>query len=61
MAAVANPRAHGAHANAVHHLARVAVVPMLVHEFTLGHRERAQFVLEHGVFVLRNKHFFFDQ
>ena len=52
MAAVAHASADRADAHAVHHLARVAVVPMLVHELTLRHRERAQLVLKHRVFVL---------
>lgn len=54
VAAVAHARAHRAHAHAVHHLARVAVVPVLVHELALRHRERAQLVLQHGVLVLGN-------
>lgn len=59
MAAMADPRAHSAHADAVHHLAGVAVVPVLVHELALGHRERAQFVLQHCVFILKIKQFFY--
>lgn len=52
VATVTHARTHGAHANAVHHLTRVAMVPMLIHELALCHRERAQLILEHCVFVL---------
>lgn len=55
VAPVANARAHCAHTNAVHHLARVTVVPVLVHELALGHRESTQLVLQHRVFVLAFK------
>lgn len=50
--AVADERAHCAHAYAIHHLARVAMVPVLVHELARRRRERAQLQVEHGVFVL---------
>lgn len=44
MISVTNSNANGAYADAVHHIARVAVVPMLIHELPLCDRERAQFV-----------------
>lgn len=51
---MADAGADGADADAVHHLARVAVVPVLVHELALRHRERTQLVLQHSVFVLQS-------
>lgn len=52
MAAVADARAHRAHAHAVHHLACVAVVPVLVHEFPLSYSVCAQLILQHCIFIL---------
>lgn len=52
MAAMTHSCTDRTYANAIYHLAGVAVIPMLVHELPLGHRECAQFVLEHGIFVL---------
>lgn len=43
---VTNFGANGAHTDAVVHLARVTVVPVLIHELLLGHGERAQLVTE---------------
>lgn len=46
MVLVADFGADRAHADAVVHVARVAVVPVLVHELFLRHSERAQLVAE---------------
>lgn len=58
---MAYSRAHSAYSYTVHHLACVAVVPMLVHELALSHGESAEFVLEHCVFILviENKNYKF--
>lgn len=52
VSAVAHPRAHRTDSDAVHHLACMTVVPVLVHELALSYSERAELVLKHRVFVL---------
>jgi len=45
MVAVADTRTHSAHTHSIDHLARVAVVPMLVHKLFLSYRVCTQLVV----------------
>ena len=54
MPLVADLGADGAHSGAVHQLAGVAVVPVLVHELALGHHEGAQLLVQ-GFVLLRKE------
>ena len=46
MVTVADACTHSAYADAVDHLARVAVVPVLVHKLLLCYRVRTQLVVQ---------------
>jgi len=52
--AVADTSTDRADSDAVHHLARVTVVPVLVHELLLSDRVRAQLVVQRLVVLRRN-------
>lgn len=54
MVAVADSSADGADADAIDHLARVTVIPVLVHELLLRYRVRTQLVVQRLIVLGHN-------